>query len=95
MRGLALYWGWGARKLAVLDKLLGELVTVDAGLPEVIAAYAELFAEAMRAGHPAGENDLWIAATAMVTQAELFTCDRDFAWLHPAYLAVRTVAEQS
>ena len=95
VRGLALGWGWGSRKLDELERLLQQLVIVEAGLPAIVHCYAELYVEATRGGHPAGENDLWIAATAMVTQAELFTCDQDFGWLNAVHLPVRYITERA
>lgn len=35
-----------------------------------------------------GKNDLWIAATAHVTQATLVTTDKDFGHLHTHFLEV-------
>ena len=73
--GLARYWNWGTQKIDRLKQLLSNLVRVDAGEPEIVQAYAELYAEAIRGGEPSGENDLWIAATAKATRAALYTCD--------------------
>jgi len=84
--GLAKYWKWGKDKLEVLDRIVGELVPVEAGHREVIETYAELYAEGHSNGRPCGENDLWIAATAKATKAVLITCDRDFDWLHPSHI---------
>ena len=91
--GLARLWQWGEKKTSELRALLGQLVRVDAGLPEIVEAYAELYCEATRSGRPRGENDLWIAATARATGAALLTCDAHFAWLHPDYLTVYLVPE--
>ena len=67
-----------------LTRLLGEVVRVDAGLPEVVDAYADLTVLDLRGGHNTKDNDLWIAATAKATGAVLLTCDHDFDWLNPA-----------
>jgi tRNA(fMet)-specific endonuclease VapC len=90
---LARRWGWGQTKMAHLNALLLELVRVDAGMREIVEAYAELHYEATRSGKPRGQNDLWIAATAQATGATLFTCDTDFAWMHPDLLAVCCIPE--
>lgn len=91
--GLARSWNWGKGKLQVLRDMLAQLVSVEAGLPEIVETYAVLYAEATRAGKPCGENDLWIAATAKVLRAELLTCDKDFLWLSPQHLTVHYIPE--
>lgn len=91
IRGLAMIWKWGAKKLKTLDEILSELVRVDAGLHDIVLAYAELYADDQKGGHGTGENDLWIAATAKATGAVLLTCDTDFRWLSPKHLRVEIV----
>lgn len=76
--GLAQHNGWGAGKMGALQGLLSELVPVDAGLPEITRQYAELYCFCRKNGISCGQNDLWIAATAKVVNAVLFTCDKDF-----------------
>jgi len=39
-----------------------------------------------------GKNDLWIAATAYVTEATLLTMDKDFEHLKDVYLKMKNVA---
>lgn len=78
IRSMALCWKWGAGKMEALDRLLSEFVSVEAGLPEIVRQYAELYCFCTKNGLPRGENDLWIAATAKVVNAVLFTCDKDF-----------------
>lgn len=91
--GLAKCWAWGEKKLESLSRLLSELVRVEAGLPEVVEAYAELYFEAHSKGRSHGENDLWIAASARATGAVLLTCDTDFKWLSPKFVRVEYVPE--
>ena len=91
--GLAKCWNWGETKLAKLNQLFDELVRVEAGLPEVIANYSEIYFEAHRIGRSHGENDLWIAASARATGAVLLTCDSDFRWMSPKLLTVEYVPE--
>lgn len=76
-----MYRGWGEERRRTLDELLAEFVSVDAGHPSVVEAYAELYARARAKGQPQGENDLWIAASAKATGAALITADHDFDWL--------------
>ena len=65
----------------------------EASLPEVVDAYAGLYHQDQTQGRNTGENDLWIAACARVSQSVLLTCDRDFLWLSPAWLNVAYVPE--
>ena len=91
--GLAKCWKWGKSKLTELSTFIDELVRVEAGLPEVIEAYAELYCEDQQLGKNTGENDLWIAACAKATDAILLTCDKDFLWLSPAFIRVEHIPE--
>jgi tRNA(fMet)-specific endonuclease VapC len=77
---------WGEKKIDQLEALLRELVVVDISSQDVLRAYAEIDFLLEKAGHPIGQNDLWIAATAMKAEAHLLTTDRDFDPLHPGYL---------
>lgn len=91
LRGLAACWKWGQKKLELLDELLTELVRVDAGLPDVVRAYAEVYAADQAGGHNTGENDMWIAATTKAAGAVRLTCDNDCVWMNPGLVAVAHV----
>jgi predicted nucleic acid-binding protein len=86
MYSLARQWSWGPKLLADLQRLLGQLVTVDINHPSILDAYGELDDVSNRAGRPMGKNDVWIAATAKVAGVTLLTTDGDFCHLHPAHL---------
>ena len=75
--GLARQGNWGDTKMDALRTLLSQLVWVDAGMPEIVEAYAELYVVARANGRAHLQNDLWIAATAKVAGATVYTCDRD------------------
>ena len=77
--------GWGLKKTGLLENLVHDLVTVDIS-DEILQAYAEIDFFLLRAGKPIQQNDIWIAATAVATEAHLLTTDKDFDPLHPAYL---------
>ena len=94
LRGLARCWNWGKAKLESLENILSELVRIDAGAPEVVRAYAELYENDITGGHNTGENDIWIAATAKAAGAVLLTCDNDCVWMSPALLTVEHVPTQ-
>ena len=91
IRALAMVWEWGAKKLELLDELLAELVRVDAGLHDVVLAYAEIYAADQAGGHNTGQNDMWIAATTKAAGAVLLTCDSDCIWMSPCLVKVEHV----
>jgi len=75
---------WGEKKSATLQNALDNLVTVDLSHPEIIDAYVEieLLSQSETGGaRNMGKNDLWIAACATASGAELITLDRDFEHL--------------
>ncbi len=76
---------WGPAKLAALEGLFEDLVVVDLS-DEVLELYAEVDFFLGRSGKPIEQNDMWIAATAIVSGAHLITTDKDFDPLFPAYL---------
>lgn len=87
-------WKWGKPKLKQLEELLGNLVRVNAGLREVVDAYAELYSMSWSTGNPTGDNDLWIAATAKATGSVLLTRDSDFDWMKPPLLSVERIEDE-
>lgn len=91
LRALAKVWKWGQHKLDALDKILAELVRVDAGFPDVVKAYAEIYAADQTGGRNTGQNDIWIAATAKAANAVLLTCDDDFSRMNPGFAMVELV----
>jgi len=91
IRGLASVWKWGGEKLDALEKLLAELVRVDVGLPDVVKAYAEIYAADKVGAHKTGQNDMWIAATTKAAGAVLLTCDHDCVWMSPGLVTVEYV----
>jgi predicted nucleic acid-binding protein len=59
---------------------------VDINHPDILTAYGELDDLSNRAGRSMGKNDVWIAATAKVSDATLLTTDGDFDHLHPTHI---------
>lgn len=80
---------WGAAKVTKLRELLAQLVIVDIHSNEILDQYATLDAFCESRGRTLGKNDLWIAATAVATDALLLTSDKDFDPLHAAGLLRR------
>jgi hypothetical protein len=42
IRGLAKCWKWGTKRMESLDRILLELVRIDAGHPDIVKNYADL-----------------------------------------------------
>jgi len=76
---------WGPSKMALLDDLLQDLVTVRIS-DEILELYAQFDFFLRRSGKAVEQNDIWIAATTAATGAHLLTTDKDFDPLYPAYL---------
>ncbi len=89
--GFARFRDWGESRREILRQLLAGLVRVDAGLPDIVNAYADLSVLDLRGGRNTSDNDLWIAATAIATNATLLTRDHDFDWMHPALISVHLI----
>lgn len=85
-RSLAIQWRWGNQKLDAMEFCLGyfQVRTIDDY--DVLRTYAKLDAYAVSRGTTMGKNDLWIAATAVVTGATLLTTDRDFDLFAPRFI---------
>jgi hypothetical protein len=60
LRALVRVWNWGKGNLELLEEILAELVRVDAGLPDVVKGYGEIYAADQAGGHNTGQNDMWI-----------------------------------
>lgn len=90
---------WGQKKQEAMKRLLNTIPAVDINHLQIIEQFAEL--DAYRLGKhptkplPAGasakcisDNDLWIAATASLLKATLFTLDKDFLVFNGVFLDV-------
>jgi predicted nucleic acid-binding protein len=80
---LAIKFGWGPTKTAALDDLLDNFTWVDINDKQILSAYGEVDAWSLGTGRKMGKNDVWIAATARVTNTTVLTTDKDFDHLHP------------
>jgi tRNA(fMet)-specific endonuclease VapC len=77
---------WGAKKLEKLSQILDELVWIDLNHSEILEAYGEIDQHSLLIGRRMGKNDVWIAATAHVSNLTLLTADNDFNHLAGKYL---------
>lgn len=86
---LAEKFGWGEPKRQKLTAVLNEFPTVGIDKDAVVATYAKLsawsegkavadFPDPPKPAKKMGQNDLWIAAVARVSQAVVITTDKDF-----------------
>jgi len=85
---------WGLRKFALLDTILSQLIITGINAEDIIEKYAKIDAYSQGklknnslpiTARNMGKNDLWIAATASVTNATLVTTDKDFNHLDNTY----------
>ncbi len=96
---LGLKNGWGKKKLSKLEKLLNKMyiININESDKALIEAYAKIDAYSQGRlqevpleiiSRNLGKNDLWIAATAFVTNAELVPTDSDFDHLNGTWITV-------
>jgi tRNA(fMet)-specific endonuclease VapC len=78
--------GLGETRREALEKMMANVLAVDISDRSVLDAYIGIDLFSHSQGISMGKNDLWIAATAKVTQATLLTTDKDFDHLDPKYL---------
>lgn len=87
IESIALQFKWGEKRSQQLETLLNLFLIVPVDSNQIVKAYSEI--DAFSQGkHPTmrlqdssrnmGKNDLWIAATASVTNSILVTADSDF-----------------
>lgn len=97
IRSLAIQFGWGEKKKQQLEKLLGYFLKVPIQTEKQISIYAEMDSYSKHKdperNYPEGyssitigKNDLWIAATAQVTNSTLVTTDDDFDHLDGVFI---------
>lgn len=83
---LAFARGWGERRKALLQGQIGRMLVIPISRAGIHQRFADVSGAMRDAGKPVGQNDMWIAATALVTGFTVLTVDRDF-------LALRDVCE--
>lgn len=96
---LAEKFGWGSNKRGQMEEVLDQLPIIDINNQTILQAYAQIDAwthgravvsstgaPPPRPAKPMGQNDLWIAATAHVTQFTLLSTDNDFLHLDRQWL---------
>ena len=95
IESLALRNRWGLTKRQKTEEFLNQFIVTDINAKDVICAYGEVDAYSQNrlvdkklsvSARNMGKNDLWIAATAVVTNSTLISSDRDFLHLKDEYL---------
>lgn len=100
LKSIAIQAKWGAKRLRQLESLLDMLNPIDIWAEDILSRYAEIdaFSQNKLPAQPLGltarnmgKNDLWIAATASILDAQLLTTDFDFDHLNGVFLNVGKV----
>ncbi len=91
LRSLARQRDWGRDKRDRMEFALGYFKIVPVDTPEQVSIYAEIDHYCLERGRVMGKNDLWIAATAALTDARLMTSDRDFDLLDTVFLHLELI----
>jgi tRNA(fMet)-specific endonuclease VapC len=91
LRSLALQFLWGGQKLDKMEFALGYFGRVPIEQPDVMKTYAVIDAYSKSKGIKMGKNDVWISATAFITDARLLTTDPDFDHLDPDFISIDRV----
>lgn len=94
LRSLALQFLWGGQKLDKMEFALGYFGRVPIEQSELMQTYAVIDAHSKSKGIKMGKNDVWVAASALITDARLVTTDDDFDHLVPAFISVDKIELQ-
>jgi tRNA(fMet)-specific endonuclease VapC len=82
---------WGPEKRSALALALDNLVTVNIESDALIEAYVQVDRACrgiVGGSRTLGQNDMWIAATALLSDLPLITTDKDFLPLHEVLITV-------
>jgi len=97
IKSLAVKNNWGNKRTLVIEAFIEELVIIDIKYNELVDAYAQIdaFSQGKSKEMPLnissrnmGKNDLWIAATTLLTNSKLITTDNDFQHLNDTFFEV-------
>lgn len=85
---------WGDEKQTALANAVGSLVTINIDSTALVDSYVRV-EEACRntpgGAHSMQQNDMWIAATALVSGLPIITTDKDFNHLNGRLITVHWV----
>ena len=100
IESLALRNNWGSKRISNVEKFLNKCVVADINSKDVVKMYGQIdaYSQGKLTNKPLddssrnmGKNDLWIAATASVTNSKLITTDLDFSHLDKSYLDLEII----
>lgn len=102
---LSAQFKWGNRKKQRLLSVLSNLIIYPIKVQSIIKAYAQIDAYSQGklidkplpnklSARNMGKNDLWIAATAHVTNSMLITTDKDFDHLRQSFIDLDRITSQ-
>lgn len=83
--------------MSIIEKILSKFIVVEIKFGELLEIYADIeaFSQGKLKAKPSlftarnmGKNDLWIAATAALTNSALLTLDRDYKHLDGMFFEV-------
>ena len=95
IESLAIRNQWGVKKRSKTEEFLHQFLVTDINARDLISIYGEIDAysqnrlpnrELGMSARNMDKNDLWIAATAVVTKSTLISSDKDFLHLRGEYL---------
>jgi len=98
IESLAIKVKWGSNKIEQLQTLLDQFLIVPIDSQQIVAAYVEIdwYSQGIHSSKSSGlsarnmgKNDLWIAATARVTNSTLLTADGDFDHLDKEFFPIK------
>jgi len=101
IKSIAVRNNWGQKRITAVERFLKQCVVADINSLDVIEKYGEIdgYSQGKLKHKPLkntsrnmGKNDLWIAATASVTNATLLTTDKDFTHLNGVYLNLSLIS---
>lgn len=69
---------WGEPRKALLQKQIDSALVIPISYPGIHVRWAEMSSALRAAGESVGQNDIWIAATAVVANLTLLSTDKDF-----------------
>ena len=72
---------WGSQRRALLAEQIERCLVIPVAFPGVHQRWADMSSALRAVGLTVGQNDIWIAAAASVTNLTLLTTDKDFRHL--------------
>ncbi|MFM7022840.1 MAG: type II toxin-antitoxin system VapC family toxin [Flavobacteriales bacterium] len=105
LKSLAIQRGWGEKKINQLDEFLSQFLKVPIQSKDLISAYSDIDSYSHHknsnfqypknySSKTMGKNDIWIAATAKVTDSLLITNDGDFDHLNSVFFKVYNLTKE-